>query len=215
MRVRGVVAAVAAGLTVVLVAASPAAAKGADQVTITGPGLSAPIVVGGNGEPGSGTDLGQLADGCGLFDMAYSGSTGTVGTQPSGPLGAKYDLAFRFPSDKPEGDVFHMELYPAAPGGAVTYTPPGQHVYGGDSASGWHRTPADFWRVLAAVGIPGVASPAADPVRSSAAPAAAAPDQDGGTPWWAIAVAVVAALAAGTVAVLFLRRRSLTRPAQP
>jgi hypothetical protein len=207
------VAAVAAGLLVVVAGAEPALAKGADQVTITGPGLAAPIVLGGDngeGEPGSSGDLGVFSDGCGLFAAMF----GTDGGQqllpqaPAGPLGPKYQLVYRVPGDDPPL-LLHQDLYPDAAGGPVTYTAPGQHSFAGSTAqSGWYPAPAGFRQVLARVGIP-VAS--ASPSRAvSSTPAAAQPARDtsgGATPWWALGVAVLATLLVGGAAVLAVRRR--------
>jgi hypothetical protein len=109
-RIAVLVATVAA---VVLGLAAPASAKGADQATITGPGLSEPIVINGNGEPGSTEQLGQLADGSGLFTFMFGGDNSSgqrLDAPPAGDLGPKYSIAYRVPDGSPDGSTFRQDL---------------------------------------------------------------------------------------------------------
>ena len=97
---RGLVVLAAGGL-MVAVTASPALAKGPDQLTITGPGLARPIVVGGVGEPGSMDRLGELTNDCALFTAMF-GPDPSSGQQfaaqaPTTALGPKYTLAWGCP----------------------------------------------------------------------------------------------------------------------
>ena len=161
-----VVAAVAAA---VFATASPALAKGPDQATITGPGLANPIVVGGNGEPGSGDKLGELADGSGLFAFIFGGTSGVgkrIAQPPAGDLGSKFELTYRIPDGSTSGSTFHQDLYPSAPGGPVTFAYDGQKVFGNDVVGGWYRPPSSFAALLAALRVPG-SSLAASPVSTS------------------------------------------------
>src|ERR1051326_4688432 len=111
---------------VLLGSATPALAKGADQATITGPGLTKTIVVGGSGEPGQGTSLSDLAEGSGLFDAMFNETAATLSAnRPAGTLGPKYTLTYRIPGgEKPA--MVRQDLYPTATGGPVTFTPAGQ-----------------------------------------------------------------------------------------
>ena len=99
MRWRALTVLATAGL-LVLAGTGPAFAKGADQATITGPGLAQAIVLSGEGEPGtSGDSLGQLANGGGLFLAMFGPSEGQqlAPSAPVGALGPKYAVAFRVP----------------------------------------------------------------------------------------------------------------------
>lgn len=213
---------VAAVAAVVLGLAAPASAKGADQATITGPGLSEPIVISGNGEPGSGEQLGQFCDGSGLFTFMFGGDNGSgqrLGAPPAGDLGPKYSIAYRVPDGSLNGATFRQDLYPSAPNGPVTFTPDGQEVFGNETNSGWFQPAASFGSLLTAIGIPGVTA-AGDPVSpaSSTAPAAQAAvsssHSSSGMPGWltaaVIGVAAVLVLAAFAWIGLRSRRRSTT-----
>jgi hypothetical protein len=213
MRWRVPIVLATAGL-LVLAGTGPAFAKGADQATITGPGLAQAIVLGGEGEPGSiGDKLGQLANGGGLF-LAMFGPDGGKQLAPSAPAGAlgpKYEVAFRVPGGAPTPDVVRQDLYPLAEGGPVTYTPPDQIELAGRTTGGWYRAPNGFAAVLGSLGIPGLPGVAAttrapaSPAASRAAdPVAAAP----ATSWRPASVGVlVAALLLVAVAVVAVARR--------
>lgn len=149
--------------------ASPAAAKGPDQATITGPGLDSPIAVTGFGEPGSAGNLGELADGSGLFVVMFGpyDSERAVSEAPTGDLGPKYEITYHIPDGTSAGSTVRQDLYPQAPGGPVTYTPAGQSAMGIITVNSWYQTPAGFGRVLERLGIPvtgPVAGPEARPV---------------------------------------------------
>jgi hypothetical protein len=209
MRWRPVVFAATVGL-VVAAWAAPALAKGPDQATITGPGLDAPIVVTGWGEPGSNGDLGGLADGSGLFVVMFSpaGSDPQLHPEPpTGELGAKYEISYRVPDGTPTGSTVRQDLYPQASGGPVTYTESGQVAFGGATAGGWFRAPRTFTAVLQTLGLP--TTPVTAP---QAAPAAVqSPDEalSATTPWIAGGLAAVLLLAA----ILFGLRRAQARRA--
>ncbi len=211
VRWRVLMVAATAGL-LVLATGSPALAKGADQATITGPGLAQPIVVGGDGEPGSGENLGLLAEDSGLFAAMFGAMDGAALTSvvPAGPLGPKYELAYRVPGGNAVADTVRQDLYPSAPGGAVTYTAADQVALGGTTTGGWYRAPAGFAQLLTTLGVPGTGVPAASSAAPGASSAAAAPAR--GTDGWVVVAVVV--LAAGVLAALaagYLRRRSRGR----
>jgi len=156
MRRRALALMAAVGVAV-LVWASPAMAKGPDQATITGPGLDAPIVVSGWGEPGSGGNLAGLADGSGLFLVMFPSSSSdprVVAEAPAGPLGPRYELAYRLPDGTETGTMVRQDLYPLAEGGPVTYTEAGQLAMGSPTLGGWYRASASFGAVLEQLGLP-------------------------------------------------------------
>jgi hypothetical protein len=208
---------VATVVAVVLGLAAPASAKGADQATITGPGLSKPIVINGNGEPGSVEQLGQLSDGTGLFAYMFGGDNGSgqqLAAPPAGDLGPQYSIAYRVPDGSPNGSTFRQDLYPSAPNGPVTFTPDGQEVFGNKARTGWFQPAASFGSFLTAIGIPGVTA-AGEPTASVSptAPATraalASSHSPGGMPVWLIAaiIGVAALLVLATVAWLGQRSR--------
>ena len=175
MRARATIVITAVAVAVLGIAA-PAFAKGPDQATITGPGLSAPIVVTGNGEPGSSEALGELCEGSGLFRYIFQSADGSgapLTVAPGGNLGPKYLLTYRIPDGSTNGSTFHQDIYPFAPGGPVTFTASGQTVFGSASGHGWFRTDPAFSKVLTRIGVPG----------PSAAPTAAPPTSAPPRPW--------------------------------
>jgi hypothetical protein len=201
----------------VLTGTGPAFAKGADQATITGPGLAQAIVLTGEGEPGtSGDHLGQLANSSGLFVAMFgpSGGQRLAPTAPAGALGPRYQVAFRVPGGAPTPDVVRQDLYPLAAGGPVTYTPPDQTELGGRTTGGWYRAPDGFVALLASVGLPGLPSAVASATRTpaaasrAAAPAADRPDAAPATRWGPASIGVlVAALLLVAVAIVAISRR--------
>jgi hypothetical protein len=185
--------------------ASPAAAKGPDQATITGPGLDEPIVVTGWGEPGSGGDLAGLADGSGLFGVMFESGVGLLPEAPDGPLGARVEIAYRVPDGTPAGSTVRQDLYPLAQGGPLTYTEAGQAVFGSTTRGGWYRTPASFVRVLEQLGLPNSAQ--AQPPVEQDTPEQAVSQTSPSIPWLPIGGVVLVAVVA-LAAVLLGRRRA-------
>jgi hypothetical protein len=217
MRFRVVLVAVAAGV-IVVATASPASAKGADQATITGPGLSKPIVIGGDGEPGSMEGLGQLSEGTGMFVAMFGPDAGT-GQQlspkaPAVDLGPKYLIEFRVPGANPKPDMLRQDLYPMAPGGPVTYTAADQSVFDGKTGGGWYQGTSSLTVLLRQLGVP-VPGPQA---ASATPPATSAGDASNGggvrpgrTPWPLIVGIVASAVVLLAGAALFVRRHSVAQ----
>jgi len=219
------VLAVMVGATV-LMTASPAAAKGADQATITGPGISTPIVVGGDGEPGSAEGLGQLGDASGLFVAMFgpgsSGAMALASTAPTGPLGPRYELTYRVPGSNPKPDTLKQDAYPLAAGGPVTFTPAGQPVLGTKTTGGWYRAPDTFRPLLTSLGVPGLTAAATAPSRpqpTSVASATNAANAGTVAPAHRMRWLVIAGAAIGVcvvvLAVTLLRRTSRPRVTSP
>ena len=133
--------------------AGPAAAKGAESATLTGPGLDDGITFTGTGEPGSGTKLGRLAGASGIYPALFGEPHGRFESRPKGDLGPRYTLSFTMPGPDGAADTVRQHVYPYAEGGAVTFTPAGQPFFGNRSLGGWYR--ADELReVLVSAGLP-------------------------------------------------------------
>jgi len=170
MRWRPLVLMATVGVVVALWA-SPAMAKGPDQATITGPGLDEPIVVSGYGEPGSGYELSELADGSGLFLVMFEPADPSVVSEaPDGPFGPKFELTFRVPDGDETASTVRQDIYPQAAGGPVTYTEAGQDVFGMTTRGGWYRTPPSFADLLERLGVPAAASSGQSQAEPVAAP---------------------------------------------
>src|SRR5215213_5024608 len=115
------------------------------------------VVLGGEGEPGSESDLGRLAEGSGLFPAMFGpdggGGSGLAARPPAGSLGPRYTLVYRVPFDRIL--LVRQDLYPLAAGGPVTYTRAGQEAFGGQRTfGGWFTAPVTFADLLVKVGVP-------------------------------------------------------------
>lgn len=134
--------------------AVPAAAlaKGPTEGTISGPGFSKTVKVlydGGGGSPGDNLSLAS-----GFFPAAFGQSPDPMlQGKPSGPLGPRYVVVWKVPGGGGENYHLRQQLYPYARGGAVSYTRPGQSIFGTESQGGWYRS-ADLKRTLVALGLP-------------------------------------------------------------
>ena len=202
-----------------------ALAKGATSATIQGPGLSRPITVRGEGEPGTGGQLAELSLRAGLF-AAMFGSGADQGellaARPAGNLGARYTVRYTVPVDNNASVQVVQDLYPYAAGGAVTWTSPGQPLWSDQKVvGGWFRAPATLQPMLVSLGLPSRPSAGG----SSAAPAAAKPagqapaqpvartaaGTSAGNPalaWWLGAPLVLGVLLAAAVMLISRRRRA-------
>ena len=211
------VAALAAAMSIAaaITLATPALAKGPSQARISGPGLAHAIVVSGGGEPGQLGRLSTLAVQTGLFTVLFGANAG-VSPQapqrlrippPKSSLGPSYTIIYTVPGVAPRpGEQFgriRQDLYPAAAGGPLVYTPPGQGGFGGPlPVTGWLRGSPRLLRALAQLGISppaGTPAPAAHPVAAQRAGSRALP--------WLIASAAAIAAAALAGIVLLLRHR--------
>ena len=141
------VAVVSVGALVLMALSAPAFAKGPTKATIEGEGLASPITLDGNGEPGAMEQVARLAQFSGIFDAP---GKGFPADRPAGELGPKLTITWFFP---PDFDLL-QELYPYAPGGPVTYTEPGQTLYGHDLGGGWYRAGPALKDALVEAGIP-------------------------------------------------------------
>jgi hypothetical protein len=176
------------GAALALALASPVAAKGPDQATITGPGLDTPIVLGGDAEGNASSTFGRFAEGAGFMYVVFQQTPDqTLAKRPKGDLGPKYEIVWRVPGGEGATAFARQALYPYASGGPVTYMRPGQPLFGGEHLThgGWFRSrDGSFKEQLVSLGLPRTA-PASAPV------VAAEPEQRRASRWLPIAFAGV------------------------
>jgi hypothetical protein len=205
-----------------LLAAVPTAAqaKGASAATISGGGPGGlpggPIDIAGDGEPGAGTELANLAEAAGVFALLWEDpQSGALDAAPAGDRGPRYTITWTFPNGAGGEDKVRQSVWPYAAGGPITYMRPGQPVLDGVTRGGWYRSADTLRETLITLGLPDrppLAAPApgapATPAEGSA-PSAAAPAADPAPALWpriALGVGLLLAVAAG--GALVLRRRS-------
>ena len=146
-------------LLAALVLPTAALAKGAESATLNGPGLEKTgILIKGNGEPGSGTPLGQLADEAGFFAAVFGQSPDPLlKTQPKGDLGPKYTMRWVLPGPTGKSTIMQT-IYPYAKPGPLTYVKPGQTFFDGQKTlGGWFQSPAVLKETLVSTGLPATA----------------------------------------------------------
>jgi hypothetical protein len=194
-------------LTIVAAAAlvlpASAAAKGASQATIDGPGLAAPIVLksDGGGDPSAGSKLGRLAEASGFFPAVFGQSPDpTLRKQPKGKLGPRYTVTYVMPGPNGSSSRIRQALYPYAKPYPLSYTKPGQRFWDGQRTyGGWFQGVGALESTLVAAGLP------ATPPSSGGG--------DGWLRWVSVAITSAAGLALlAALALVVLRRRP--RPAE-
>lgn len=136
IRTRVIVLAVAAAA---LALPGVAAAKGPSKASITGPGLSAPLSITGDGEGGNSTDLGLLVTETGFFPQTFGQSPDPLlRSQPAtSQLGARYTVTYTVPGGSIS--TLRQDLYPYAAGGPLSYMEPGQEIWDQTTHGGWYR----------------------------------------------------------------------------
>lgn len=221
-------AALAAALT--LSAPTAALAKGASAATIDGSGPggpgngpNGPIILRGDGEPGSGTDLGTLADLSGVFPAMFGQSPDPMlEAAPTRRLGPRYTITWTIPDGSGTARKIRQDVYPYAAGGPVTYTKPGQPVFDQTTRGGWYKGSDDLRQHLISLGLPnraplsaadhgGSGANATGASSASPAPAQPAPAEPAAasTPavWpWILTGGALLLLVAGTAAIVLRRR---------
>ena len=91
-----------------------ALAKGASEAVITGPGLGGPIQL-GPGEPGSSTELADIAQSAGFFAAVFGQTPDPIAVdRPEGPLGPKYTITYVMPGPDNQRSELVQEVYPYA-----------------------------------------------------------------------------------------------------
>ena len=127
-----------------LVLPALAAAKGPVGASISGPGLTTPLSVSGDGE-GPGTALGTLAMSSGFFAQMFGQTPDpTFTTRPKRALGPRYKVVYLVPGGSDIQSRVVQWIYPYARPVALTHMKANQlfweteHTHGG-----WYRaTPA-------------------------------------------------------------------------
>jgi hypothetical protein len=120
-----------AALLTALVLVADAAAKGASEAEITGPGLATPLTLAGEGQAGGNT-LTNLAVDAGFFPAVFTQVPDPMlSEQPRGDLGPRYTITYVMPGPNGSADRIHQDLYPYATPSPVTYVNPGQPFFEG------------------------------------------------------------------------------------
>jgi hypothetical protein len=182
----------AAGLVVALttLAAPPVQAKGAESVTIAGPGIGT-VRLDYTRAPGD-VDLDDVVYATRIYDIYDHANTASLGKRPpTRELGPRYVVTYGF------GDIaITQEAYPLAEGGPVVYFPPDQALWDLPVGAGWTEAPSELRVVLAELGAPAVRPPAPSKAPADVNLAAAADAPSGGAggedPWsgsWLVAIA--------------------------
>jgi hypothetical protein len=209
------VLAVAAMAALLLLVPTAAQAKGVSAATISGGGPGGlpggPITLKGDGEPGSGTDLGMLAQGAGVFAVMFEDGSEALPAAPTDRLGPRYTITWTMADDLGKGRKVVQHVYPYAAGGPVTFMPPGQPVLDTTTTGGWYQGFDGLRAQLIALGLPNrdplpqptpKVTPAPTPQPAPATPATPAPA------WPRLAAVAAGFLVLTAGAVLTLRRRN-------
>jgi len=146
-----------AALGAALLLPTLAAAKGPDRASISGPGLSHPVTIEGDGEGGP-SALGILAGEGGFFAQMYGATgPGTLKARPNLKLGPRYQVTYRVPGQDGASTV-QQDLYPYAVHGPVSYMSRGQTFWGTQTtAGGWFRGTPSLKQMLVQAGLPATA----------------------------------------------------------
>jgi hypothetical protein len=211
-------------LAALLVAALPAVAlaKGPDAARISGPGMGGPVDLSMSGEEGGGTTLSTIVEETGLFPAMWAATPNPMlPARPDGNLGPMYTIVYHVPNGPTTADQIRQELYPYAPGGPVTFTPPGQRIFDSKAPGGWYRGSAGrLLPVLADLGVPrptelGTARPAATRPAADApsAPAPGTAERPAGLPTSVVLGLAVVAGCLALMAVAVVRGHRRRHPA--
>jgi hypothetical protein len=206
-----------------------AQAKGASGATISGGGPGGlpggPINLKGDGEPGSGTNLANLAQAAGVWALLFEdGPGGELASAPAtANRGPRYTITWIFPNGAGTEDKVRQSVWPYAAGGPLTFMASGQPVLDATTKGGWYQAADNLRQSLIALGLPSreplttpsPATPAAPtaPAQAGSAPPQAASNQAPAAPdpapavWPRVAVGLALLLAVAGGA-LVLRRRS-------
>ena len=217
-----------------------AQAKGATGATISGGGPGGlpggPITLKGDGEPGSGTDLADLAQAAGVWALLFDDGPGgeLASTPATADRGPRYTITWIFPNGAGTEDKVRQSVWPYAAGGPLTFMASGQPVLDATTKGGWFQATDNLRQSLIALGLPsrqpltatspaGPATPAAPgasaqagsaPSQAATAPGQAATGQAPAAPdpapalWPRVAVGLALLLAVAGGGALVLRRRS-------
>ena len=195
---RTLFATAALALIVLVLAATPAFAKFENaQITITGPGLSAPIQL-------SGYDAALWERYSGVFEPKWQ--TPNVEGRPAADtdLGPAYRAEVSFDCGDQAPGAFAETLYPYAPGGPQIFTGSGARFCGITASPGYFPASVRLLHLLVSRGLPRTAPDAGTPTDAAGLTTSA-----GGSTSTTVALAGLFALAAAA-AVAAVRRRGRT-----
>jgi hypothetical protein len=195
-----------------------AQAKGASGATISGGGPGGlpggPINLKGDGEPGSGTNLANLAQAAGVWALLFEdGPGGELASAPAtANRGPRYTITWIFPNGAGTEDKVRQSVWPYAAGGPLTFMASGQPVLDGTTKGGWFRATDGLRVTLVKLGLPSrqpltASTPATStkPATPAAQPSATPDPAPAVWPRVAVGLALLLAVAGGA---LVLRRRS-------
>ena len=136
------------------VATAPAAAKGPSEASVNGPGLGHSLPVNGDGESGTGTPLGSLAQFSGFFPQVFQQfPDSTTKTRPPGNLGLRYTVVYRVPGPYGTSTIV-QDVYPYAKPLPVTHMRVGQPFWNGSQThGGWFVSSAALKMTLVKAGL--------------------------------------------------------------
>jgi hypothetical protein len=203
-----------------LLAAVPTAAqaKGASEATISGGGPGGlpggPITMKGDGEPGSGSDLSNLADQAGVWAVLFEdGPRGELASAPArADRGPRYTITWTFPNGAGTEDKVRQSVWPYAAGGPLTFMASGQRVLEATTKGGWFRSTDTLRQILISLGLPSrrpltaIAPAVPAPVAAPAQPTTAADPEPG--VWPRVAAGLALLLVVAAAGALLLRRRA-------
>jgi hypothetical protein len=145
-----------AAIAAALVLPAAAAAKGASRASLQGPHVKGTLVIPGDGE-NTGTPLGDVAHDAGYFSAVFGQDPlhPMMKSAPKGNLGPVYHVTYVVPGPNSTAGRITQDLYPYAPGGAVSYMAPNQLVWQGTTTvGGWYHGGAALKQDLVSLGLP-------------------------------------------------------------
>jgi hypothetical protein len=150
----------AAALVAAALVPGLALGKGASAATIRGPGLETPVRLGGSGEPGSGAQLGRIAQSAGFFQAVFGQTPDPMRAhRPRGILGPRYRITYVMPGPSGDAGRIRQYVYPYAKPAPVTYMAPGQRFWTTEETrGGWFVASSTLRRQLVVAGLPATAS---------------------------------------------------------
>src|SRR4051812_1424094 len=141
-------------LIVAVALALPAAAlaKGPSEAVVTGPGIddNDGIAIALMG------DDADLTNVSGFFPASFGQSPDPMlASPPEGTLGPKYTIHYTVPGPSGSDDTIVQDVYPYAEPNPLTYTAPGQKLFGTERThGGWFVSSVGLRNVLVHAGLP-------------------------------------------------------------
>jgi hypothetical protein len=153
---RYLIAALAGASVAAALAPGLALGKGASTATIAGPGLESPIRLGGSGEPGSGDELGRIAESAGFFQAVFGQTPDPMRAhRPRGILGPRYRITYVMPGPNGRAGRIRQDVYPYAKPAPVTHMAAGQRFWTTEQTrGGWFVAARVLKKQLVAAGLP-------------------------------------------------------------